>query len=206
MSLTKPGPAFHWTWKVPLGVACGPEPGLPGSILTGPKLTLPSDCSQLRCRVRSTQAVAAAGQSLRSWAVSTSGVSSAGTYASTACPAPIRAGATYAQAVAGEDAAASGPTSPVSRAAAVPPPADPDAATAAAIAVAATAPAASAGRLSRLLGPPPPAPDRRRRRPGGACPAARAVADGRAESWVVCLPVPFMRSLRPRLVILPCPS
>src|ERR1700735_5183773 len=116
MLLMRFGPAFHWTWKVPAGVACGPDPGLPGSILTGPKLTLPSDCSQLRCRVRSTQAVAAGGEALRSCAVSPSGVSAAGACASTACPAPIRAGATYAQAVAGEDAATSGPTSPVSRA------------------------------------------------------------------------------------------
>src|SRR3984957_3283539 len=116
MSLTESGPAFHWTWKVPAGVACGPETGVAGSILTGPKLTLPSDCSQVRCRVRSTQAVAAAGQSLRSWAVSASGVSSAGTCASTACPAPIRAGATYAQAVAGEDAGRAGPTPPGRRA------------------------------------------------------------------------------------------
>src|SRR3984885_351746 len=93
MSLTKPGPAFHWTWKVPAGVACGPDPGLPGSIRTGPKLTLPSDCSQVRWRVRSTQAVAAAGQSLRSSTVSTSGASWAGNRASTTRPAPIRAGA-----------------------------------------------------------------------------------------------------------------
>ncbi len=64
MLLTRSGPAFHWTWKVPVGVACGPDPGLPGSILTGPKLTLPSDCSQVMWRARSTQATAAAGQSL----------------------------------------------------------------------------------------------------------------------------------------------
>jgi len=159
---------------VPVGVACGPDPGSPDSILTGPKLTLPSDCSQVRCRARSTQAVAAAGQSWWSSAVSTSGVSSAGSCATTGWPTPIRAGAAYAQAVPGEDAATAGPTSPVSRAVALPPAAD--AATAAATAVAATAPAASAVsavRLSRLPG---------------------------------CHPVPFMRSLRPRLVILPCPS
>src|SRR3984957_18685534 len=146
MSLTKPGPAFHWTWKVPAGVACGPDPGLPGSIRTGPKLTLPSDCSQVRWRVRSTQAVAAAGQSLRSSTVSTSGASWAGNRASTTRPAPIRAGAAYAQAVPGEGPAAAGPTSPVSRAAAAPPPADPDATTAAAIATDAPAPAVTAAQ------------------------------------------------------------
>src|SRR3984957_15513506 len=125
MSLTKPGPPFHWTWKVPAGVACGPDPGLPGSIRTGPKLTLPSDCSQVRRRVRSTQAAAAAGQSVRAPAVTPSGASWAGNRASTTRPAPITAGAAYAQAVPGEGPAAAGPTSPVNRAAAAPPPPDP---------------------------------------------------------------------------------
>src|SRR5450756_2349400 len=59
---------------MPRGVACT-VPGLPGSIRSGPKLTLPPACSQVMCLVRSTHAAAAAGQSLRSNAVSTSGAS-----------------------------------------------------------------------------------------------------------------------------------
>src|SRR5689334_908064 len=76
MLLTKFGPAFQETWKVPRGVACG-VPGGPGSMRTGPKLTVPSACSQVRCSVRSTHAVAAAGQDSRSRAVRTSGASAA---------------------------------------------------------------------------------------------------------------------------------
>ncbi len=108
----------------------------------------------------------------------------------TACPPPITAGAAYAQARLGDEAALSGPTSPVSRAAGVALPADPEAATAAAIAVTATAPAASAVRLSRLAGWPTPAiaPSSDRRRPGGVRRGARSAPVGRD----VCLRVPFM--------------
>src|SRR6185437_15932386 len=72
MLLTYDGPAFHWTWNVPRGVGCLP-PGWPGSIWTGPKVTLPPPCSHVTCRARSTQAAAAGGQARRSAAVSTSG-------------------------------------------------------------------------------------------------------------------------------------
>ena len=96
-------------------------------------------------------------------------MSSAGNRATTACPPPITAGAAYAQARLGEEAALADPTSPVSRAPDVAPPGDPEAAIAAAIAVNATAPAASAVRLSRLAGWPTPAmtPSSDRRPPAG---------------------------------------
>ncbi len=57
------GPPFQITLNVPVGVAFA-VPGGPGSICTGPKLTLPSDCSQVRCLARSTHAVAAGGHML----------------------------------------------------------------------------------------------------------------------------------------------
>src|SRR5215472_15862976 len=72
MLLMKPGPAFQETWNVPRGVACA-LPGGPGSARTGPKMRLPADWSQVMCLIRSTQAVAAAGQDRRSAAVSVSG-------------------------------------------------------------------------------------------------------------------------------------
>src|SRR5882672_5569366 len=72
MSLTKLAPAFHPTWNAPRGVWCA-VPGRPGSIRTGPKVTRRPDCSQVRRLARSTHAVAAAGQSRRSAAVSVSG-------------------------------------------------------------------------------------------------------------------------------------
>src|SRR6185437_9902353 len=72
MLLTYAGPAFHSTRNAPRGVSC-PPPGLPGSIWTGPNVVLPLACSQVMCLVRSTHAVAVAGQSRRSAAVSTSG-------------------------------------------------------------------------------------------------------------------------------------
>jgi len=50
---------------VPRGVACR-EPGGPGSAWTGPKVILPADWSHVMCLVRSTQAVAVAGQDWRS--------------------------------------------------------------------------------------------------------------------------------------------
>src|SRR5580693_7679377 len=77
MLLTKFGPAFHETWKVPRGVAWA-LPGGPGSARTGPKVTRPADWSQVRCPVRSTQAVALAGQDSRSSAVSVRGDGGAG--------------------------------------------------------------------------------------------------------------------------------
>src|ERR1700722_19596336 len=72
MSLTKLAPAFHPTWNVPRGVWCA-VPGRPGSMGTGPKVTRRPDCSQVRCLARSTHAVAAAGPSWRSAAVSVNG-------------------------------------------------------------------------------------------------------------------------------------
>src|ERR1700745_421386 len=72
MLLTKSGPAFQETSKVPRGVAWA-LPGGPGSALTGPNVTRPADWSQVRWLVRSTQAVALAGQGSRSSAVSVSG-------------------------------------------------------------------------------------------------------------------------------------
>src|SRR5580704_14703601 len=72
MLLTNVAPAFHETWKVPRGVAWA-LPGGPGSARTGPKVTRPADWSQVRCLVRSTQAVALAGQDSRSSAVSVKG-------------------------------------------------------------------------------------------------------------------------------------
>ena len=57
---------------MPRGVAWA-LPGGPGSARTGPKVTLSADWSQVRCLVRSTQAVALAGQDSRSSAVSVSG-------------------------------------------------------------------------------------------------------------------------------------
>lgn len=57
---------------MPRGVAWA-LPGGPGSARIGPKVTLPADWSQVRCLVRSTQAVALAGQDSRSSAVSVSG-------------------------------------------------------------------------------------------------------------------------------------
>src|SRR6185312_14610288 len=72
MLLTYAGPAFHSTRNAPRGVSC-PPPGLPGSIWTGPNVVLPLACSQVMCLVRSTHAVAVAGQWRRSAAVSTSG-------------------------------------------------------------------------------------------------------------------------------------
>src|SRR5215472_6293708 len=74
MLLMKPGPAFQETWNLPRGVACT-LPGGPGSARTGPKMTLPADWSQVMCLVRSTHAVAAAGQDRRSAAVSVNGSS-----------------------------------------------------------------------------------------------------------------------------------
>ena len=73
MLLTKFGPAFHETSKVPRGVAWA-EPGGPGSARTGPKVTWPSAWSHVMCLVRSTQAVAVAGQEWRSNEVSASEV------------------------------------------------------------------------------------------------------------------------------------
>src|ERR1700728_1419986 len=63
------GPPFHITVNVPRGVAFA-DPGGPGSIRTGPKVTLPSDCSQVRCLDRSTHAAAVSGHALWSWFVS----------------------------------------------------------------------------------------------------------------------------------------
>src|SRR5215469_4214962 len=77
MLLMKPGPAFQETWNLPRGVACT-LPGGPGSARTGPKMTLPADWSQVMCLVRSTHAVAAAGQDRRSAAVSVSGTCNTG--------------------------------------------------------------------------------------------------------------------------------
>ena len=57
---------------MPRGVAWA-LPGGPGYARTGPKVTLPADWSQVRCLVRSTQAVALAGQDSRSSAVSVRG-------------------------------------------------------------------------------------------------------------------------------------
>ena len=82
-------------------------------------------------------------------------MSSAGSRATATLP--IAAGAAYAQARLGEEAALAGPISPVSRAPDVAPPGGPEAAIATAIAVNATAPAASAARPSRLAGWPTPA-------------------------------------------------
>src|SRR5580704_600405 len=72
MLLTNVAPALQETWKMPRGVAWA-LPGGPGSARTGPKVTLPADWSQVRCLVRSTQAVALAGQDSRSTAVSVRG-------------------------------------------------------------------------------------------------------------------------------------
>src|SRR5487761_1167369 len=80
MLLTKVAPAFQETWKVPRGVAWA-LPGGPGSARTGPKVTWPPDWSQLRCLARSTRAVAAAGQDLRSNAVSVKGDDGIGCWA-----------------------------------------------------------------------------------------------------------------------------
>src|ERR1700728_3209201 len=63
------GPPFHITVNVPRGVAFA-VPGGPGSMRTGPKVTLPSDCSQVRCLDRSTHAAAAGGHALWSPVVS----------------------------------------------------------------------------------------------------------------------------------------
>src|ERR1700727_357381 len=63
------GPPFHITVNVPRGVAFA-VPGGPGSMRTGPKVTLPSDCSQVRCLDRSTQAAAADGHAPSSRVVS----------------------------------------------------------------------------------------------------------------------------------------
>src|ERR1700722_8812985 len=69
MLLTTFGPPFHSTVNVPRGVAFA-DPAGPGSMRTGPKVTVPSDCSQVRCLDRSTQAAAAGGHALSSRAVS----------------------------------------------------------------------------------------------------------------------------------------
>src|ERR1700678_1537952 len=71
MLLTAFRPPFHSPVNVPRGVAFA-VPGGPGSIRTGPKVTLPSDCSQVRCLDRSTHAAAARGHERWSRAVSAS--------------------------------------------------------------------------------------------------------------------------------------
>src|ERR1700722_6013870 len=69
MLLTTFGPPFQSTVKVPRGVAFA-DPAGPGSMRTGPKVTVPSDCSQVRCLARSTHAAAADGHALSSRVVS----------------------------------------------------------------------------------------------------------------------------------------
>src|SRR5579863_415826 len=86
MLLMKSGPAFQETWKMPRGIAWA-LPGGPGSARAGPEVTLPADRSQVRCLVRSTQAVALAGQDSRSSAVSVRGDGDTGCAAVGAAPA-----------------------------------------------------------------------------------------------------------------------
>src|SRR5215472_2776920 len=103
MLLTKFGPAFQETRKVPRGVVCG-VPGGPGSMRTGPKLTWPPACSQVRCSVRSTHAVAVAGQDSRSRMVRTSGASAAW-----GAPVAVAFGGAVARAAGAADVPVRGP-------------------------------------------------------------------------------------------------
>src|ERR1700729_970295 len=89
MLLMNVGPAFQETWKMPRGVAWA-LPGGPGSARIGPKVTLPADWSQVRCLVRSTQAVALAGQDSRSSAGSVRGGGDSGRAGGGAGPAWVR--------------------------------------------------------------------------------------------------------------------